>query len=70
MQSIIRLNAKHNKGGAGAVHVRSRLIPAFATVAPESVFWGQSPRIRKVEPGNLDLESGLWNKKPGIRNLE
>ena len=63
MQSIIGV-------AQGAVHVRTGLLPAFATVPSQSVFWGQSLRIGKVESGIRHLELGLWNQDSGIRNLE
>ena len=64
MQSIIGV-------AQGAVHVRTGLIPAFATVASESVFWGQSFRIGKVVSGiwNLasrTLESGIFRDGGGV----
>ena len=65
IQSIIGGTAQQ-----GALHVRTiqAYVPAFATVASQSVFWGQSLRIKKVESENL--ESGIRNQATRIWSLE
>ena len=68
IQNIIGVNEKRNRGSIqsiigvaqGAVLVRTRLIPASATVASESVFWGQTLRICNKESGVWNLQSDIW----------